>query len=218
MNADILNAATLYTTDRKRFMVEMGNTLHQDYLDMLFMNATTRPDLAETVALILGGYTPKTEKHGLDGLPSETQPGYAEVKVYTTNTNKDKHAQFGALTINDPSQNIVDKYNQTQAKFLFPTYIDGHLIAMFSVEWKHLKTIYDTEIARIHARNQNKAAGSAAARNFSLTVSKWITHAKCEFVNPDTDMVRLKLTEVKASKVYKAAVNQAIVDTSSVMV
>ncbi|MGZ8924295.1 MAG: hypothetical protein ACXW2E_00295 [Nitrososphaeraceae archaeon] len=71
MNAKIQEAAILYCTDRTQFnqLTLSGDLdrLHTEYLNELFLNANTRPDMAETIAILTVGGTPFYEKHGYDG-------------------------------------------------------------------------------------------------------------------------------------------------------
>lgn len=210
MKKELLDIATLYVTDRKTFLEMYGDTLHKDWLDMLFLQATTRPDLAEAICVSYCGFKPKLKKHGLDGLPQEPRNRYAECKVSTTDTIRAPRGSFGNITINDPSQNIIDEYNEKNPIFLFPIFVDGHLLVVFSVEWKDLKEIYDAGIEGIHQKNQNKKSGQAAARNFVLGTNKWLKKGKVEFVNKNSTMVIDLLTKVKVTKNYISRVQEEI--------
>ncbi len=195
---DIIDVATLYVTNRPLFEQQYGDTLHKDYLDMLFIGAATRPEIAEDIPVRMMGYTLKEGKHGLDGLPGQTD-GYAEAKVTTTDTVRTARSGFGSITINDPSPSIVEKYEQYQPEFIFPVYIDGLLITIYTVEWKHLRPYYMDGLQRIKKNNlQGKPT-----RNFSLTATKILEHAKVRFVYCDKQVARDKLTMVKANTIIK---------------
>lgn len=210
MKKEILDVATLYVTDRNLFLEKYKDTLHRDYLDMLFLQATTRPDLAETICVSLCGFKPKVQKHGLDGLPQEPRNMYAECKASTTDTIRKPRLSFGNITINDPSQNIINKYNEKNPVFLFPLFVDGHLLVIFSVEWEDLKEIYEAGIKGIHQKNQNKKSGQAAARNFVLGTNHWLDKGKVEFINKNSTMVIDLLKKVKVTKRYISRVQQEL--------
>lgn len=203
MNKDILDAAILYVTNRPLFEEKFNDTLHKDYLDMLFLQATTRPDLAETVVVTICGFTPKDKKHGLDGLPSETRNEFAEVKASTTDTIRDPRGSFGNITINDPSQNIIDEYNETNPVFLFPIFVDGHLLVILSVKWENLRLIYEQGIRNIYEKNRTKKPGAAATRNFVLSLSKWLEYSSVEFIHSNSTMVLDLLKKIKVTKQYQ---------------
>lgn len=204
MNTEILNAATLYVTDRSSFDEQHGESLHRAYLDMLFLGATTRPDLAETVPVTLCGWQPKAHKHGPDGLPNPGagRENHCECKVSTTDTSRKARGGIGNVTINDPSQSIVDEYEKLDATFLFPLFIDGHLITILSVEWEHLRQVYADELTKLHKKNLDKKPGASAPRNFSLTTSRWIENASIEYVHKDVDLALRLMKAVKVTKKY----------------
>lgn len=186
MNNEIIKAAVSYCTERSKFDVKYGETLHKDYLDMLFLGASTRPELAEYVPLVVLKYTPLPDKHGYDG-DNNGRP--VEEKIRTTDTrrlqqSKQAGGQFTSITINDPSDNIVKKYDRDDPEFIFAFFIDGHLLVLFSIEWKHLRQHYVDGIANI----KRKGNGS---RNFSLTVGKWLPHARVVHKHNNLDILTL---------------------------
>ena len=194
----IVDVATLYVTYRPLFEQQYGDTLHKDYLDMLFIGAATRPEIAEDIPVKMMGYTLKEGKHGLDGLPGQVD-GYAEAKVTTTDTIRKARGGVGNITINDPSPSIVEKYDQYQPEFIFPVYVDGLLITVYTTEWKHLRPYYMDGLDKI---KQNNLKGKPT-RNFSLTATKILENAKIRFVYGDKDVAKEKLSMVKANNVIK---------------
>jgi hypothetical protein len=198
-------ATLLYVTNRGRFNELYGDTPHKDYLDMLFIGASTRYELSETIAVIIAGFTYNDNKHGIDGHPSNHQSGYGEFKVTTTDTQRTSKSSIGSVTINDPSQKIVDKYDEVgdNLVFVFPLFIDGHLISMFSVRWDEIRYMYVDGIQKINNKNKNKKSGSSAARNFTLSASKWLDCAECMFLNDDNETIIDVLNNVKILVAYK---------------
>lgn len=186
MNTEIINAAVSYCTERSKFNAKYGKTLHKDYLDMLFLGASTRPELAEYVPLVVLGYTPLPDKHGYDG-DNNGRP--VEGKIRTTDTQRLQESsqaggQFTSITVNDPSDNIVKKYDRDNPEFVFAFFIDGHLLVAFSIEWKNLREHYVRGIENI------KRAGNGR-RNFSLTVGKWLPHATVVYKHSDPAVLAL---------------------------
>lgn len=210
---EILNAAILYTTNRLEFLKKYSGTLHEGYLNLLFLGAATRPDLAEEIAVILYGYSPIPKKHGFDGINENKTPKYAEVKVRTTDSEriskncnkKGNSSNIGSITVNDPSQNIIDKYNKHSPVFLFPFYIDGHLICIFSQEWARLKPHYEKTIK--NAKEKTEQGNPPARLSVSLTIPKWLPHSKLVFLNENEKSLWNKLP-IKMEKYIKNEYNK----------
>ena len=206
MNEEIYQAAFLYCTDREKLQLSPDSRIHLMYLNESFLNATTRPDVSERIAIKMLGFNPKTEKHGLDGLPSTQRPNqYAECKVITTTTERTNKIKrdCGRVTINDPSTNIISKYDNASTLFVFPLYIDGYLISIFSVDWLVIKPVYLHKLEKQDNHNKTKQDGKSALRSFSLTSTDWMSSAEIEFIYPSQTIAKQLLDKVSIPPDYK---------------
>jgi hypothetical protein len=198
---NIVDVAIMYCCDRDSFTAQYGDTLHKDYLDMLMLNTTTRPDLAESIPIKILGYRGKDKKHGYDGY-DDTRSRPIEGKIRMTTTIDGKvPPTLTAITINDPSESIFEKYENDNPEFLFAFFINGFLVVCFSVEWSTLKPLYRSGIDNI------KKAGNGR-RNFSVTPKWWIDECSVSWVNPNPDVIKL-LPKVLANKLKK--ISQAVI-------
>jgi hypothetical protein len=177
MNTTILDAATLYVTNKATFEKEFGNSLHKDYLDMLFLNAATRPDLAETITMTLLGITPYYTKHGYDGHMTKRQ---VEVKVGTTTVDARAPSSFAAISVNDISQTIIDRYDLDNPLFLFSYYVNGNLCAIFEVKWSDIRVKYVDALRNCKNRVTTK-----------ICPITWEDNAKIRFANSDPAVLAL---------------------------
>lgn len=142
----IMEAAIEYCTTRRKFLYKHKGDLHHHYLDMLFLNSGSRPDLAEMVPLwVLGHKTDRAESitHGYDGVRIDNHP----VECKTSNR---KHlpvqSSFGTITVNDVSENTIGKYDADQPEIIFSFFVRGHLVAIFEVLWKDIRPWYVTAL------------------------------------------------------------------------
>ena len=195
---EIVEVATLYCCDREKFVEQYGDTRDHAYLNMLMLNTTTRPDIAEDIPIKLLGYRGKTKKHGYDGY-DEKRHCHIEAKIRMTSTVNGKVPQtLTAITINDPSETIFTKYDNDKPEFLFVFYINGHLVVCFAVKWDTLKPLYRDGIDKI------KKSGNGR-RNFSVTPKWWIEDCSVVWTNPNSEVIKL-LPKVLSNKIKEDSV------------
>jgi hypothetical protein len=180
MSPDIIAAGKLYVTDRKTFTERYGESLHADYLDMLFMESETRPLIAEQLALLILGHTPLTIKK-YDG---KTDTGrFVEAKCRTLKSTASVLSKraFANITAADVSQAIVDRYDADNPLFVFPFFIDGHLAAVFTVDYTVIAPKYKAKLAK------------PGKGRVSVTLSQkdWLHSATMAFVNSDPEVVKM---------------------------
>lgn len=196
MNPEILRIATLYCCNRALFDQELGitiDTLHKEYLDLMMLNTTTRPDLAEVVPMSVLGYTGKTRKHGYDGFDDILQRVVeAKIRMAMTGDDGKLPPTLTSITINDPSDNIFQKYENDNPLFLFAYYVNGHLAVCFHVEWSVLRPLYVKGIADIKAKGGGR-------RNFSISVKHWANNCSVAWSNPDPAIIALLPKSLKSA-------------------
>lgn len=168
---------------------------------MLFTESSTRCEFAEKIPVEVARFTPRVGKHGLDGLPSPYRNEYAEVKAATAITARGR-ASICSITVNDPSNRVLENYDRFQPVLLFPIIIDGYLTSMISIKWKYLRDLYVSGIERISLNNQKKKTGSSASRNFNINTVKYLDVAQIEFLYPHSDTCLSLLKAIKAPKKY----------------
>ena len=188
----VFKAALLYTTNRVQFQKKYGdNKLAVGLLDEMFLESESRPDLAERIALIAIGCIPSITKKGYDGMTSMGRPVEAKVRNYaglmTAGRNRPYHS------INDISQNIVNKYVEDNPLFVFPYFYDGHLAAAFSVDF----------LPTLHAWYQGVLDNHVTGRvSKTLGPSTWLENSTIAFQNKDKTVVE-KLPTVLKTHVFK---------------
>lgn len=205
INPEILRAAKLYCCDRQQFTAELGvsiNPIHKDWLDMTMLNTTTRPDLAEIVPMDILGYEGKERKHGYDGYdPITPRDVEAKIRMAMVDDKGKLPSSLTSITINDPSDNIFQKYEKDNPLFVFAYYINGHLVVCFHVEWSVLRPLYAEGIAKIKAKGNG-------ARNFSISAKQWINACSVAWSNPDPAVVALLPKSLKPAVIQCCATAQ----------
>lgn len=200
INPELLRVAEMYCCNRQQFDKEVGSTidpLHQDYLEMIMLNTTTRPDLAEIVPMHILGYEGKERKHGYDGRdPVSLRDIEAKIRMAMTDEVGKLPSSLTSVTINDPSDNIFQKYETDNPLFVFVFYINGHLVACFNIEWSVLRPLYETGIAKIKAKGNG-------ARNFSISAKHWVNNCSVGWVNPNPSVVALLPKSLKPALVQR---------------
>lgn len=176
---EIRDASFLYCTNRNRFMneIESGNIhyLHKVYLDDLFIGVDCRPKYAEIVAILIVGGEPLEGKMSFDGYRDDNRTPLEAKCTCGTSLKK----LTASITINDPSQKIYDNYDNTNPIFVFPYFVDGHLLVVFEVSWQHLKPLFVDGLNNILKKNKE----GKQSRNFTLSPTKWIDNASIVFLN-----------------------------------
>lgn len=173
---DIQKAAKIYCTDRTKFLAKYKGTLHHQYLDMLFLEAGTRPDLAEEIPLWVLGHTPIPGTHGFDGVSAGPNGWPVECKTCSCKSVACiKH--FGNIQINDISQNTIDKYDAEQPEILFSFFIEGHLIAIYEILWDDVRPFYVDALKK------------PGRKCVTLTRKKWEEFGLLRFKNSNNTMI-----------------------------
>lgn len=170
MDKDVLEVTKLYVTDRIRFKKQYSNSVNsklvEALLDQVFLNSESRPDLAEQVALYILGYTPRQGKRGYDGYTKKGRPVEAKVRNAVSIDGKFPPGQKFSR-INDVSQNIIDRYRADNPLFVFPYFFDGHFVAAYTIDYRHLDICY--------ARCLEKHTKGRVS--FTLSASYWLPNA-----------------------------------------
>lgn len=190
MNPAVATAATMYATNRDAFIKEYGaDSLVEGLLDEIFLESESRPDLAERVALVVIGHKPSAEKRGYDGI--STAGRLIEAKVRNAVSNEYGHFPDGltATTINDVSQAIIDRYDTDNPVFVFPYFLDGHLAAVFSVQYKDIRHKYVECLAK-HKKGRV---------SFKMGAGVWIKKSEVSFMHRDPEVVA-KLPKILAER------------------
>ena len=164
-----------YICNRTQFEIDVQagvvDSLYKAFFDEMFLNTTTAPQLAQKLVLLVLGYIPYSKKHGYDGVTPPPRSQEVEEKMCMRMTQLTGKPPTGmtSTTINDPSQQIFDKYDVDKPLFVFPYFIDGHLIAIFSVEWNNLRQLYVDGLKQI----ANKIHSGKTSRSFSISFTSW---------------------------------------------
>lgn len=179
MNEQVLRATHLYVTDRKKFEKDYSgdknSMLVKFFLDEIFLNSESRPDLAEQVALYDLGCKLREGKKGYDGFTKEGRPVEAKVRNFVTNQYGEFPSSQTAHQINDVSQTIIDRYRKDNPLFFFPYFYNGHYAAAFTIDYDKIDPYYTACLT-----NYTKGRVS-----FQLRIGNWLEHSKLVHLHKD---------------------------------
>ena len=196
MDDILIEPLTLYVTDRAKFNEKYATEPRTVALvNNIFLAAESRPQQAEHVAISIMGHQVHRDKK-YDGiiLQNGVFCRYSEYKVTCRRTSDSGElGKMSSIQINDVTQTIVDRYIHDQPLFVFPYFIDGHLAAMFSVDFSVIRPVYENFL------NTNIKQGRAS---FGLALGAWIDHATVEFVHKDVLLVD-QLPPMMQDKIYQ---------------
>ena len=196
MEPRLVKAVTMFVTDRDQFHSNYADNIELSALcHEVFMKSESRPQLAEHIAITKMGHVVCREKK-YDGMIFDNGQfvRYAEYKVTCRRTDADGNVgKMGSIPLNDVTQSIVDRYIQDQPLFVFPYFIDGHLAAMFSVDFSVIRPAYEKFLAT------NDKPGRPS---FGLPLGAWIDEATVEFVHKDLTIVA-QLPPTLQAKIYQ---------------
>ena len=188
---------TLFVQDRDKFNEKYANEPRTIALcNKMFLVTESRPQVAEHIAITIMGHTICDEKK-YDGMIVDNGHliRYSEYKVTCRRIGEDgKYTSMSSIQINDVSAAIVARYVADQPLFVFPYFLEGHLAAMFSVDFSVIEPKYKNFLAT------NTKAGRPS---FTLALSDWLDQAKVEFVHADNSIVE-QLSPTLQRKIYQS--------------
>lgn len=198
MDARLVEPYTLFATERELFLEKyQDNPLLIAAITDVFLLSESRPQQAEHIAIKMMGHEIHHDKK-YDGM-IVSQDGtflrYSEYKVTCRRSNDGEISKISGVSINDVSQTILDRYIQDQPLFVFPFFVDGHLVAMFSVDFCVIRDEYERFLSR-HAAKTEKGRAS-----FKLATSAWSDRCKIEYVHKNLELIR-ELPPVLQTRIY----------------
>ena len=188
---------TLFVQDRAAFNEKYADEPRTISLcNKMFLVTESRPQVAEHIAVTIMGHEICHEKKYDGMIVNNGQIArYSEYKVTCRRLQEDgKYSSMSSIQINDVSESIVARYVADQPLFVFPYFLDGHLAAMFSVDFAVIEPKYTNFLAT------NTKVGRPS---FSLALSDWLSHATVEFVHKDPEVVE-QLAPMLRSKIYQS--------------
>lgn len=192
MKKRVLEAARLFVTDRTEFQTQYAdNPIVGELLEEVFLESESRPELCERIPIILLGHIPSDHKRGYDGVTKAGRP--IELKARNFVSQNGFYPIIDAsVTINDVSATIVERYQQDNPIMLFPYFFDGHLAAIFSVDYSVIHHRYQACLEKTHS----------GRKSFKLSAGYWINECNVEFVhsNPNVQLLLPRALCLKAQE------------------
>jgi hypothetical protein len=192
MKKRVLEAAKLFVTDRTKFQIQYAdNPIVGELLEEVFLESESRPELCERIPIILLGHVPSDHKRGYDGVTKTGRPIELKARNYVSTNGEFPRIDAGTM-INDVSDSILERYQQDNPLMLFPYFFDGHLAAIFSVDYSVINHRYQACLEKTHS----------GRKSFKLASGYWINECNVEFVhsNPNVQLLLPRALYLKAQK------------------
>ena len=185
MDPAVTESLMLFVTDRDAFNTKYAGTVIPAFCNELMMESESRPHSAERIAILKMGHSIFREKKYDGWFYCGGKRRFSEYKVTCRYAKEDgTYTTMASIGINDVSRNVVDRYIADQPLFVFPYFIDGHLVAMFSVDFKYLQPKYEQFVA---ARLAGKKVDGRA--RLTLSLQDWLAFSNVEYVHRNMDLV-----------------------------
>lgn len=178
INEQVISKFVQYATDRDAFY-KTTDPLLAASIDYSMMGAESRPHGAEHVAIKVMGHKIFSGKKYDGEFYDGTRKRYSEYKVTCRKTNdRGETTSMSAIGHNDVTADIVARYDADQPLFVFPFFIDGHLAAMFSVDYAVLRPKYAAFLSKVKP-----------SRSVLLSLKDWLDESTVEYVHSDPEVV-----------------------------
>lgn len=203
MDSKVFEATLLYVTNRKKFNERYGESgVEGGFLNEIFIESESRPDLAERISIAAVGYIPSQGKKGYDGYTPEGRPIEAKVRNFVS-TNGIWPRPSGTLTINDVSWNIVERYVNDNPLMLISYFYDGHMSTVFEFDYLNIHHCY------VDCLKKHKIGRCS----FKLGITPWIDIAKPIFIHEDTEVLNLLpktiLNKVQSTRYFNKTIDNS---------